>query len=120
MYAIRSYYAAYGNTALMAERVAEGVRAAGLAATLMNSIEVPMHQIIDEIEESVITSYSIHYTKLYEERGPEEVLPCAFVLSRKEGSWRTSGMAIGLPVFIVLPTIPSPQTYRARPRSSAE
>ena len=29
------------------------MRAAGLAATLMNSIEVPMHRIIDEIEESV-------------------------------------------------------------------
>lgn len=47
------YASAYGNTASMAEHAAEGVRAAGLVATLMNSIEVPMHQIIDEIEESV-------------------------------------------------------------------
>ena len=47
------YASAYGNTALMAERVAEGVRAAGMTPTLMNSIEVPMHQISDEIEESV-------------------------------------------------------------------
>jgi hypothetical protein len=28
-------------------------------------------------------------------------------------------MAIGLPLFIVFPTIPSPQTYRARSRCSA-
>ncbi|HBO70736.1 MAG TPA: FprA family A-type flavoprotein [Deltaproteobacteria bacterium] len=46
------YASAYGNTAAMAEKAAEGVRAAGLSATLMNSIEVPMHKIIDEIEES--------------------------------------------------------------------
>jgi len=46
------YASAYGNTASMAEKAAEGVRAAGLSATLMNSIEVPMHRMIDEIEES--------------------------------------------------------------------
>jgi len=47
------YASAYGNTESMAEQVAEGVRAAGLVPTLMNSVEVPMHRIIDEIEESV-------------------------------------------------------------------
>ncbi|GAB4369413.1 MAG: FprA family A-type flavoprotein [Deltaproteobacteria bacterium] len=46
------YASAYGNTALMAERVADGVRAAGLVPVLMNSVEVPMHGIIDEIEQS--------------------------------------------------------------------
>lgn len=46
------YASAYGNTASMAEKAAEGVRAAGLSATVMNSIEVPMHRMIDEIEES--------------------------------------------------------------------
>ena len=46
------YASAYGNTASMAEKAAEGVRAAGLSATVMNSIEVPMHRMIDEIEKS--------------------------------------------------------------------
>ncbi|MBI5419191.1 MAG: FprA family A-type flavoprotein [Deltaproteobacteria bacterium] len=44
------YASAYGNTAAMAEKVAEGVRAAGLVPVLMNSVEVPMEKIIDEFE----------------------------------------------------------------------
>jgi len=46
------YASAYGNTAAMAARVAEGVRSAGVKATLINSVEVPMNEIIDEIETS--------------------------------------------------------------------
>jgi flavorubredoxin len=46
------YASAYGNTAAMAARVAQGVRSAGVKATLVNSVEVPMNEIIDEIETS--------------------------------------------------------------------
>jgi NADH oxidase (H2O-forming) len=46
------YASAYGNTAAMAEKAAEGIRAAGVKTTLMNAVEVPMHAIIDEIEQS--------------------------------------------------------------------
>jgi len=46
------YASAYGNTAAMAARVAEGVRSAGVKATLINSVEVPVNEIIDEIETS--------------------------------------------------------------------
>lgn len=46
------YVSAYGNTAAMAARVAEGVRSAGVKATLINSVEVPMDEIISEIETS--------------------------------------------------------------------
>jgi len=46
------YASAYGNTAAMAEKVAEGVRAGGLIPVLLNSVEVPMDKIIDELEES--------------------------------------------------------------------
>jgi len=46
------YVSAYGNTAAMAARVAEGVRSAGVKATLINSVEVPMDEIINEIETS--------------------------------------------------------------------
>ncbi|MBI5575984.1 MAG: FprA family A-type flavoprotein, partial [Deltaproteobacteria bacterium] len=44
------YASAYGNTAAMAEKVAEGVRAAGLVPVLMNAVEVPMEKIVDEFE----------------------------------------------------------------------
>jgi len=46
------YASAYGNTAAMAAKVAEGVRSAGVRATLINSVEVPMNEIIDEFETS--------------------------------------------------------------------
>ena len=46
------YVSAYGNTAAMAARVAKGVRSAGVKATLINSVEVPMDEIIGEIETS--------------------------------------------------------------------
>ncbi len=46
------YASAYGNTANMAAKVAEGVRSAGVTATLINSVEVPMDEIIDEFETS--------------------------------------------------------------------
>ncbi len=46
------YASAYGNTARMAEKVAEGVARSGAVPVLMNSVEVPMEKIIDEFEES--------------------------------------------------------------------
>jgi flavorubredoxin len=47
------YVSAYGNTAAMARKVAEGVAAAGLTPVLMNAVEVPMGTIVDELDESV-------------------------------------------------------------------
>jgi flavorubredoxin len=44
------YASAYGNTAAMAGKVAEGVRAGGLTPVLMNAVEVPMDKIVDEFE----------------------------------------------------------------------
>jgi NADH oxidase (H2O-forming) len=44
------YASAYGNTAAMAARVAEGVRAAGAVPVLMDSVETPMERIVDEVE----------------------------------------------------------------------
>src|SRR3990170_8525064 len=46
------YASAYGNTAAMAGKVAEGVRAAGVTPVLMNAVEAPMDKIIDEFEVS--------------------------------------------------------------------
>jgi len=47
------YASAYGNTAAMARKVAEGVTAGGLTPVLMNAVEVPVEEIIDRLEESV-------------------------------------------------------------------
>jgi flavorubredoxin len=47
------YVSAYGNTATMAKKVAEGVAAAGLTPVLMNAVEVPIGRIVDELDESV-------------------------------------------------------------------
>jgi flavorubredoxin len=47
------YVSAYGNTAAMARKVAEGVAAAGLTPVLLNAVEVPMDRIVDELDESV-------------------------------------------------------------------
>ena len=44
------YASAYGNTAAMAEKVAEGVRAGGAVPVLMNAVDTPMEKIIDEFE----------------------------------------------------------------------
>ncbi len=44
------YVSAYGNTAAMAAKVAEGVRAGGVVPVLINAVEVPMDGIIDEFE----------------------------------------------------------------------
>src|SRR4030067_866730 len=46
------YASAYGNTAAMAARVAQGVRSAGGKGTPINSAEGHMNEIIDEIETS--------------------------------------------------------------------
>ncbi|HSL92532.1 MAG TPA: FprA family A-type flavoprotein [Candidatus Limnocylindrales bacterium] len=46
------FASAYGNTAAMAGKVAEGVRAGGVTPVLMNAVEVPMDKIIDEFEVS--------------------------------------------------------------------
>jgi flavorubredoxin len=46
------YASAYGNTAAMARKAAEGVRAGGVTPVLMNAVEVPMETIIDEFEVS--------------------------------------------------------------------
>ncbi len=47
-----AYASSYGNTLAMAEKVAEGVRSAGVKAALLNAVEVPMGEIIDEFETS--------------------------------------------------------------------
>jgi len=47
------YVSAYGNTAAMARKVAEGVAAAGLTPVLMNGVEVPVAEMIDRLEECV-------------------------------------------------------------------
>ncbi len=47
------YASAYGNTAAMARKVAEGVAAGGLTPVLLNGVETPMDRMIDELEESV-------------------------------------------------------------------
>ncbi len=44
------YVSAYGNTAAMAAKVAEGVRAGGVVPLLINAVEVPVDGIIDEFE----------------------------------------------------------------------
>jgi flavorubredoxin len=47
-----AYVSAYGNTAAMAAKVAEGVESTGVTAKLINCVEVPTDQIIDEFETS--------------------------------------------------------------------
>lgn len=47
------YASSYGNTASMALKVAEGVRAGGATPVLLNIVEEPMDRIIDEFEQSV-------------------------------------------------------------------
>jgi len=47
------YVSAYGNTAAMAKKVAEGVAAGGLTPVLLNGVEVPIDKIVDELDESV-------------------------------------------------------------------
>jgi flavorubredoxin len=47
------YVSAYGNTAAMAKKVAEGVAAGGLTPVLLNGVEVPIGRIVDELDESV-------------------------------------------------------------------
>jgi len=47
------YASAYGNTAAMARKVAEGVASAGLTPVLMNSVEAPVAEMIDRLEECV-------------------------------------------------------------------
>ncbi len=47
------YVSAYGNTAAMAKKVAEGVAAGGLTPVLLNGVEVPTEKIVDELDESV-------------------------------------------------------------------
>lgn len=47
------YASAYGNTAAMAAKVAEGVRAAGANPRLMDVTAVPEGEILDELEQSI-------------------------------------------------------------------
>lgn len=47
------YVSAYGNTAMMAKKVAEGVAAGGLTPVLLNAVDVPIEKIVDELDESV-------------------------------------------------------------------
>ncbi len=47
------YVSAYGNTAMMAEKVAEGIAAAGCKPVPLNGAEVDIHRILDEIDESI-------------------------------------------------------------------
>ncbi len=44
------YASAYGNTAAMAAKVAEGLSAGGAAPVVLNSVETPMQAIVDELE----------------------------------------------------------------------
>ena len=44
------YASAYGNTAAMAARVAEGLSAGGAVPVVLNSVETPMQAIVDELE----------------------------------------------------------------------
>lgn len=46
------YVSAYGNTAGMARKVAEGVAAGGLVPVLLDGVEAPMARIIEQIDES--------------------------------------------------------------------
>ncbi len=46
------YASAYGNTAAMAAKVAEGVRDGGVTPVVLNSVAEPMDRIVDEIETS--------------------------------------------------------------------
>lgn len=45
-----AYVSSYGNTAKMAMKVAEGIAAGGLKPMLMNIVDVPMEQVIDELD----------------------------------------------------------------------
>ena len=47
------YDSAYGNTTMMAKKVAEGVAAAGCKPELVNAAEVDIHRILDELDESI-------------------------------------------------------------------
>jgi len=44
------YVSAYGNTAAMAAKVTEGVRAGGVVPVPINAVEVPVDRIVDEFE----------------------------------------------------------------------
>lgn len=44
------YASAHGNTAAMAKKVAEGAKKAGAVVRLINTVDVSMNEIIDEIE----------------------------------------------------------------------
>ena len=66
MYAIRSYYV----QGLYGERIVEHIRKSAPQEWSIQSIPVPegLPAVVDDPEDflPVITSYSIHYTKLYE------------------------------------------------------
>jgi len=47
------YVSAYGNTTMMAKKVAEGVSAAGCKPVLLDGAEVSIHKILDELDESI-------------------------------------------------------------------
>ncbi len=47
------YVSAYGNTTMMAKKVAEGVTAAGCKPVLLDGGEVSIHKILDELDESI-------------------------------------------------------------------
>lgn len=44
------YTSAYGNTGMMAARVAEGISAGGAVPVVLNCVETPMQGIVDELE----------------------------------------------------------------------
>ncbi len=46
------YASSYGNTAAMAVKVAEGLKAGGVTPVLLNIVEEPMGRIIDEFEQA--------------------------------------------------------------------
>ena len=74
MYAIRSYYAnatmeeslnRYGPTHINVTSVLEGIKKAVTKETKVTYVK-GIDVVDEKFPESVITSYSIHYTKLYE------------------------------------------------------
>ena len=84
-----------------------------------SSARVPSRPIRSALSTPSVSAPILMGTQIQESGPSPDDFPCARVLSRNDGSTRTSGRAMGLPVFIVFPTIPSPQTYRARSRCSA-
>ena len=72
MYAIRSYYVLSGIIGVLPERLFEPFASESLIVEVRNrgrttDHQAPLHRTPDGTAQHVITSYSIHYTKLYDD-----------------------------------------------------